>query len=330
VICSHNRGHELEDVVASVLADGLASAGSEIVLVDNASSDDTAAIGTELVRHHPEHVRLVSERRPGLSHARNAGLAAAAHELVIFLDDDARPAPGWLAHLSTGLARPALANAGGPVCALWPPSRPSGWPSPGVERLFAVLDLGDRECDIAPPEHVFGCNWAARRSALHSIGGFDPAFGFSSDTRLGGEEIAAANEFHRRGLGVTRWIPRAAIGHIISEARVDEPALVRRSLLGGVERAVRAGSTDSPRLIETITRDAQMLLSAFPLSGQLELEQAVDSLADWPADLLQRTLAADLLGEVAGCMVMLGERELQAGALQLRVRPEHARGILAG
>ncbi len=326
VVCSHNRAHELREVVAAVLADGLRG---EIVLVDNASSDDTAATGAELAGRHPDVVRMVSEPRPGLSHARNAGLAAARHDLVVFLDDDARPAPGWLAHLTTGLARPGVANAGGPICALWPASRPPGWPQAGVERLFGVLDLGDRERDIAPPEHVFGGNWAVRRSLLQEAGGFDPQFGVSPDTRLGGEEIAAAEALHRLGLGVTRWIPRAAVGHLVGEERMAESAIVRRSLLGGIERARRLAATDPHRLREAAQRGAHVLLAPFPLGGELELEEAVDRLARWPADLLNRTLAADLLGEVAGCVAILGESELRAGDLRLRVRPEHARGVLA-
>lgn len=325
VICSHNRGHELESAVVAVLIDGL---HGEIVLVDNASTDDTALIGAELARRHPGSVRLISEPRAGLSHARNAGLAAARHDLVVYLDDDARPAPGWLAHLTTGLARPGTAIAGGPICPLWPASRRPDWPPAGVERLFAVLDLGDRDRAIAPPDHVYGGNWAARRSALEAIGGFDPAFGVSPDTRLGGEEIAAAEAIHARGLGEMRWVPRAAVGHIVGEARMDERTVVIRSLLGGVERAVRAGTADPERLLARAREGAQALASACQLTGSLALEEAADRLTSWPAGLLQQTLAADLLGEVAGCAAVAGVAELVAGPLTLRVRPEHARGLL--
>ena len=197
-------------------------------------------------------------------------------------------------------------------------SRAADWPPAGVERLFAVLHLGDRDREIAPPDHVYGGNWAARRDALTAIGGFDPAFGVSPDTRLGGEEIVAAETIHRHALGATRWIPRAAVGHIVGESRMDERQVVIRSLLGGVERAVR-DPADPRRRLSRAREGAQALATACQLSGNLELEDAVDRLSAWPAGLLQQTLAADLLGEVAGCVADGGPPRAPGG------RPQPAR-----
>ncbi|MCB2123539.1 MAG: glycosyltransferase, partial [Rhodobacteraceae bacterium] len=45
--------------------------------------------------------------------ARNLGLAAAAGEIVAFIDDDAVPEPRWLARLTAPFADPGIAAAGG-------------------------------------------------------------------------------------------------------------------------------------------------------------------------------------------------------------------------
>src|SRR5215468_10336357 len=49
-------------------------------------------------------IRYVLERKPGLSNARNSGLAAASNDLVGFTDDDVRVDPGWASALVAGFA----------------------------------------------------------------------------------------------------------------------------------------------------------------------------------------------------------------------------------
>jgi glycosyltransferase involved in cell wall biosynthesis len=89
-------------LVFDALADQTAPAGTfEVVVVDNASTDDTAQVAKE----HPAVARLtargfpcsvVREPRQGSTHARIAGLSAAGSELVCFLDDDNLPDPDYL------------------------------------------------------------------------------------------------------------------------------------------------------------------------------------------------------------------------------------------
>src|SRR5262249_19829754 len=85
----------------------------EVVVVNGPSTDETAAVLAE----HAGRVRVVSCPEANLGMARNLGIAAAAGELVAFLDDDALPAdPGWLSTLVAALAvTPDAAGVGGPV-----------------------------------------------------------------------------------------------------------------------------------------------------------------------------------------------------------------------
>jgi GT2 family glycosyltransferase len=64
----------------------------ELVVVDNGSSDGTPDAVEEVRQSLPVPVRLVRERRQGVSAARNAGVAVASGELIIFANDDTRPA----------------------------------------------------------------------------------------------------------------------------------------------------------------------------------------------------------------------------------------------
>src|SRR5207249_4762927 len=131
------------------------------IVVDDGSTDGTAAIGAEA------GATVISTPPRGLSRARNAALAAATGEIVAYLDDDARPDPHWLRYLAATFVATKHAGVGGPNL---PPAnarlveqcvgRAPGGP-------VHVL-LTDREA-----EHIPGCNMAFRKSVLEEIGGFD-------------------------------------------------------------------------------------------------------------------------------------------------------------
>ncbi|MEA2442586.1 MAG: hypothetical protein QOH76_4010 [Thermoleophilaceae bacterium] len=65
----------------------------EVVVVDDGSDDDTAAIA----RGAPGEVKLVSEGRLGAAQARNRGVAEASAAVIAFTDADCFPTPTWLA-----------------------------------------------------------------------------------------------------------------------------------------------------------------------------------------------------------------------------------------
>jgi glycosyltransferase involved in cell wall biosynthesis len=82
VIPTYNRAPLLPRAIASALA-ALAQ-GDEILVVDDGSTDDTAAV----VARYGEPVRYLPIPHGGLAAARNAGMAAATNPLVAFLDSD--------------------------------------------------------------------------------------------------------------------------------------------------------------------------------------------------------------------------------------------------
>jgi glycosyltransferase involved in cell wall biosynthesis len=171
----------------------------------------------------------------GLSRARNTGAAAARNDVLVYLDDDARPAPGWIESLRDAFCDPQVAIAGGPIHALWPAERPAGWPPAGMESFFSVLSLGDGDLDFPGRAEVYGANWAIRRDALAAVGGFDVRLGAGEGGALGGEEFLAATQVHRLGLGAGRYVAAAGVGHRIEPGRIDENYMLLRAFRNGVE-----------------------------------------------------------------------------------------------
>jgi GT2 family glycosyltransferase len=146
----------------------------EVIVVDNASSDDTPAMLTQV-----ENMRVIrNEENLGFVDACNAGAAAARGDYVLFLNNDTMVTPGWLSSLvrifeqdpqcgaaGSKLIYPdgRLQEAGGII---W--SNATGW-------NYGKFD------DPEKPEYnyvreVDYCSGAAlmiRRSLLERIGGFD-------------------------------------------------------------------------------------------------------------------------------------------------------------
>jgi GT2 family glycosyltransferase/glycosyltransferase involved in cell wall biosynthesis len=324
LICTRNRADELPDGVALLVAAG----ALDVVIVDNGSTDATPEVAAELAQCFPGVVRVVEEPEAGLCHARNAGAAAAKHELLVYVDDDARVAPGWLEHIAHALARPGVVNAGGPICALWPGEREPGWPGRDLECLLSILDLGDAKQSLVPPDVVYGANWAVRRSALLEIGGFDPAFGPAPGRSMNGDEVNVAWRLHRAGLGATLYAPGAAVGHRISPERVGDRFLIERAYNAGLERPRhKAALGDVPReeLRADAERAAQRLQSRVPLSGDLTTEAALDAISADP-QLPGHAHAADALGELAAWTQILDEDHVaETPGLQRRAAPVPAR-----
>jgi glycosyltransferase involved in cell wall biosynthesis/GT2 family glycosyltransferase len=329
IVATRNRSDELPDAVALLMNSG----AHDVVIVDNNSSDATADVAAELAERSGGLVRVVHEPREGLSHARNAGAVAAHHDLLVYIDDDARPAPGWLNHIAWALSRPGVVNAGGPICGLWVENRPPGWPGRDREAFLGILDLGEVERAIAPPHVVYGGNWAVRRQALNAVGGFDPKWGLGPDSRIGGEEVSIAWLLHRNRVGSTVYAPGAAVGHRISPARVDDWSLLHRAIGSAIEQPRMQfwlGKAKQDDLVAWATSAATRLLAAVPLEGELSVRDAFERIAAGPADVNHQLSSALALGELAATAALLGEDEVLAGQLRLRIeRDTLLRGFLA-
>src|SRR5512143_2433877 len=94
VIVSYNGSEYLQGCIDSILDE--IREGDEIILVDNASTDGCA----RLVQEHFPQVRLISNQTNlGFAAACNQGAGYAAGESLVFLNQDTRVEPGWLAGL---------------------------------------------------------------------------------------------------------------------------------------------------------------------------------------------------------------------------------------
>lgn len=92
-ICTRNRARFLQRADENVLPQMTDKA--ELLIVDNASTDDTAAVAARLAAAHPR-LTVCCENEIGVSAARNTALMKARGQYVLFFDDDELADAGWL------------------------------------------------------------------------------------------------------------------------------------------------------------------------------------------------------------------------------------------
>ncbi|MDR2550920.1 MAG: glycosyltransferase family 2 protein [Desulfobulbus sp.] len=102
IIPTHNRESFLERSIGSVLAQRLAC--GELIVVDDGSTDNTAALVERVVASSAVPVRLVRQRNSGAAAARNAGIRLARGRLLAFLDSDDWWLPDKLAVQAAAMA----------------------------------------------------------------------------------------------------------------------------------------------------------------------------------------------------------------------------------
>ncbi len=96
IIPCYNHGRYLDEAVASVVAQMYPD--WELIIVDDGSTDDTAAIAERLIATYADrNMRLIRQANQGLSASRNTGIAAAKGTYILPLDADDALEPGMLA-----------------------------------------------------------------------------------------------------------------------------------------------------------------------------------------------------------------------------------------
>jgi glycosyltransferase involved in cell wall biosynthesis len=110
VVPTCGRPDDLRRCLASVVAQKTRHT-LDVVVVDNCPGNPTAA---QVVGEFPS-VRLVGERRPGLSFARNTGIKHAVGSIIVATDDDVTAPDTWIEKLVAPFARPEVAVVNGNV-----------------------------------------------------------------------------------------------------------------------------------------------------------------------------------------------------------------------
>jgi glycosyltransferase involved in cell wall biosynthesis len=156
--------------------------GWQIVVVDNGSTDNTQ----EILKKYKERMNLhiLTEKRPGKNAALNHAMRRVSANLYIFTDDDAIPAPDFIAQWSKCFFDYQDFDVfGGTVLPLFDSERPA-WLDPDALPFDILYAQNIRNDGAIEPSSIFGPNMAVRGSMFNGDRWFDENIGPNSADKM--------------------------------------------------------------------------------------------------------------------------------------------------
>ena len=226
VVCTHNRAASLRQALTSLYA--LESEGKfayEILVIDNASQDETLQVIAAAATESAAPLRGVHEPQKGIVPARNRGVAEARGKWLAFFDDDQLADPRWLCELFSAAQTHHARSVGGSVHLRLPD---------GCRRKLAGLVrtlLGESRWSETTVPYTRSTspgagNWLIARTLFDEVGAFEIANqGRNEDSDLYRRFCLA---------GERSWfVPAAIVHHVITPDRLEEAYLLRLARIIG-------------------------------------------------------------------------------------------------
>lgn len=212
VVVTWENAAEVPSLLVSLAPD--MAGGAELVVIDNASRDESAAL---VRRHAPEARVIVNAVNRGFGAAANQGLGAGHRRFVLFVNPDAVLTAGAVARALAYLEGSPMVGVVG--CRTL---NADGTPQPTVDRFHSVRRLvaeswhrtrppggaprGESPDTSGLVDWVYGSFLLGRRVALEAVGGFDEAY------EMYGEDLDLCHRLREAGWA-TAYCAEATVVH---------------------------------------------------------------------------------------------------------------------
>ncbi len=163
IICCYNSERRISETLSYLNNQVLSHDDWEVIIVDNNCSDNTINLILNSIngfRNLKNRLKIVEEKRPGLSYARMTGVALSSFDIVLFCDDDNWLNENYLSRVQYFLDNNSeygiLGGNGVPICEINPPK----W----FKFLQSVYATGCRSnFDV---DNVYGAGMAIRKNLI--------------------------------------------------------------------------------------------------------------------------------------------------------------------
>ena len=310
VILNYNGRHHLQGCFESLAALDYPKDRLEVILIDNGSDDASQ----EEMREKHRWVRLIENpRNVGFTGGCNQGADAARDaEVLVFLNNDMRVEPHWLAELVAPLSRGECSATTAKMYS-WDGklinSAGGGMNFHGIGIQTGYLETPGPEHDF-PRRTLFACGgaMAIQKRVFHEVGGFDPEFfAYYEDVDLGWRLWILGHEIH--------YVPSAVCyHHHSSTSRTFPPETIRLLQVRNPLYSCFKNYDDEnlrrilPAMLSLATR-RMLLISGIPSDRPFRIEDvdldrpgAIGKLLDKakrsfdPDMTIRRNAGADLIG----------------------------------
>jgi cellulose synthase/poly-beta-1,6-N-acetylglucosamine synthase-like glycosyltransferase len=269
VVCSHNGALRLPTTLAHLKAQGPSPVPWELLVINNASTDDTGNVARSCWGEATVPFRVVEESTLGLQSARQRGFREAKYDFIAFVDDDNWVASDWVQVAYEALASEPSMGAVGSICDPVFEVAPPEWFGE-FHSIYAIITHADLE-NTLQPAFLHGAGLCIRKQARTQLiqGGFRHLLAGRVGKRLtGGEDTELTSAIRLAGWKI-RVEPRLRLQHFMPAQRL------RWEYLRRLERGYAA----SQALLDAYsTHNLSMRLPLKPRLGQIWWCQAGRSL----------------------------------------------------
>jgi glycosyltransferase involved in cell wall biosynthesis len=243
IIPTRNRSALLDKALESITRQTLGQENFEVLVIDNASTDNTKQIADKYAGRLP--LTYIYEQSPGLHNGRHHGYKASKSELLLYSDDDIIAFPTWLKTMVDLFdSDPSIAIAGGknlPDFESEPPDwLRQSWQNIGKDGQIicdlSILDLGDEVKEVSP-YFIFGCNFGIRKKILTECKGFHPDGMPFELIKYRGDGESYISHFVKSNGYKAIYHPGASVYHFVPTDRMTLEYFKKRKYMQGISDA---------------------------------------------------------------------------------------------
>jgi len=212
VIPTYNRCNSLRVTLDALARQDFSCDLFEVVVVSDGSTDGTNDLLNILVSRgeYAYTLRPIFQENAGPARARNRGVEESHGSIIIFLDDDVEPSPGYLKSHAQHHARNADIAIIGPMAPdptrRWSEPCWIGWEHAMLEKQYDNWQKGVWKG--VGPNHFYTGNASVAKRHIQAVGGFDETFKRQEDVemaeRMARSEPPVSFAFDREAKGTHR------------------------------------------------------------------------------------------------------------------------------
>ena len=264
LVCTYNRGDLLGQTLDSLLIQKFGWGKFEVVVVDNASTDNTKDIVADYQARN-SNIRYVYEPILGVAFARNTGARKSEAKYIAYFDDDLIAEPDCLHNLIAPFLEekkgvPSVVT--GKVELFWHGNRPEWFPEK-YETLLSRFDRGDEPRFMTSDEYLITMNVAFQRKTFLDIGGIREDLSRKGRMFICGGD----NEIFRRYVNKKLRLyyqPKALVWHLVPHSRQQRNWLYKRVVGEGTTGVIMDYAKASPyTLFRRILYDGKVTSKLF-------------------------------------------------------------------
>ena len=227
-LCTYNRREELERCLQSIAAQENISEVQEVLVIENGCTDGTAEWLQNVARKNfPIQLRVESEPKLGIAHARNRAWRECNSDIILWTDDDVTMRPGFVEAHMRAFEIEGTVLTGGRIIPRFPDGTSQsmlelfdqkyGGPAGGYDFGNKPRLIGFEDSQIEYPP--IGANFGIARSSVEGKNPFKEYLGWGKRL-VPGEETLLFLELMRSG-AICRYVPEGVVDHHILRSRLN-------------------------------------------------------------------------------------------------------------